>query len=128
MRQTIALLAIAVLLPVWLMAQNPLLVRVKNDQGSPLIGASVAVKGSLISGQTDTRGEIHLRNLKNGEAVLEVSFLGYQTVEKAVSLPGNSAIEIELLPANFLTDEVIVQATRASTNAATTFKNLTRED
>ncbi len=33
-----------------------------------------------------------------------------------------------LKPEDFLTDEVIVQATRASKNAATTFKNLTRED
>jgi len=128
MKRTIALLAIAVLLPVWLFAQSPLSVKVKNEDGNILIGASVKIKGSLFSGQTNTQGEFHLKNVKNGNHILQVSYLGYESVEKSITLPLNSITEIVLSTESFLTDEVIVQATRASANSATTFKNLTKED
>lgn len=128
MKRTIALTAIALLLPIWLLAQNSLSVRVKDGNGKALAGASIKIKGSLLSGQTNSSGEIQLRNLTDGEHVLSVSFLGFQSQEKHVILPQNSTVEVVLGEESFLADEVIVQATRASENAATTFKNLSRED
>src|SRR4051794_39181665 len=104
MKRTIALLAIAVFLPVWLLAQSPLSVKVKNENGDPLIGASVKIKGSLFSGQTNTQGEFHLKSVKSGEHVLQVSYLGYESLEKAITLPLNSTIEIVLSTESFLTD------------------------
>src|SRR5690554_5521109 len=128
MKRTIALTAIALLLPIWLLAQNSLSVRVKDGNGKALAGASIKIKGSLLSGQTNSSGEIQLRNLTDGEHVLSVSFLGFQSQEKHVILPQNSTVEVVLGEESFLADEVIVQATRASENAATTFKNPSRED
>lgn len=127
MKKTIASTAIALLLPIWLLAQNTLSVKVKNENGNPLIGASVHVKGSLLSGQTNSEGEVQLRNLKRSDHLLSISYLGYETQEKRVELT-QSEITIVLKAEAFLTDEVIVQATRASGNAATTFKNLSKED
>ena len=128
MRKSIALTAIALLLPVWLLAQNNLSVKVKNEHGGTLIGASVKIKGSLLNGQTNAQGDVQLKNLKDGKTILTVSYLGYESLEKEVTIPKDEYVFFVLKPEVFLTDEVIVQATRASENAATTFKNLTKED
>ncbi len=85
MKKTIASTAIALLLPIWLLAQNSLSVRVKNENGNTLIGASVRIKGSLLSGQTNSQGEIQLKNLKSGDHLLSVSYLGYETQENKLS-------------------------------------------
>src|SRR5690606_11233753 len=109
MKRTIALTAIALLLPIWLLAQNSLTVRVKDENGKPLVGASIKIKGSLLSGQTNSRGEIQLKNLTDGQHVLSVSFLGFQSQERHVMLPQNSTVELVLGEESFLADEVIVQ-------------------
>ena len=128
MKKTIASTAIALLLPIWLSAQNNLSVQVKNEHGNPLIGASVKIRGSLLSGQTNAQGEVQLKHLKDGKSLLSVSYLGYKTQEKEIDLSQDGKLELVLKPEGFLTDEVIVQATRASENAATTFKNLSKDD
>jgi len=128
MKKKIAVIAIAMLLPVWLLAQNPLWVKVKDENGRALSGASVKVGGTVLSGQTNAQGEFRLSGLNEGDYVLEVSFLGFRTERQKVRIPGKGAIEVLLSAESFLTDEVIVQATRATANSATTYKNLSKED
>lgn len=128
MKKAIALLAI-VWLPVWLLAQNTIRIEVKDAKTTELLkGASVLIKKTPLSGQTNLQGEIHLNNLKSGNHILVVSYLGYKTVEKTINIPQQQDILILMEPSSFLADEVVVQATRASTNAATTFKNLSSDD
>lgn len=118
---------LALLFPMWIMAQNSLTVRVKNEDGKPLVGASVKSKKSLLSGQTNAQGELVLKGIKDGENVLRVSYIGFISEEVKVHSSTNK-IEVVLKADGFLTDDVIVQATRAGENAATTFKNLSKED
>src|SRR5690606_28569669 len=98
-------------------AQHPLRILVKDAKtGQPLIGASVFIQGTPLNGQTNPEGEIRLRNLKKGDFTVRVSYLGYDTKRMAIEVPHNELVEIHLQPASFLADEVIVQATRASSN------------
>src|SRR5690606_22364192 len=46
----------------------------------------------------------------------------------AINIPQDQDLLILMEPSSFLADEVVVQATRASTNAATTFKNLSSDE
>lgn len=55
---------------------------VKDEKGEPLIGASVRVKDSSNGTITGVDGDFMLTNVKKGD-ILEVSFLGYKTVEVA---------------------------------------------
>lgn len=128
MKRTIVAIVLALLLPIWLLAQNPLSIKVENENGNALIGASVSIKGTLLSGQTNSHGQLQLSNLKDGNHHLVISYLGYQSQEVVVSLPKDHSLNIVLRPENLLADEVIVQSTRAGQNAATTFKNLSKED
>jgi len=128
MKKKVAIIAIAMLLPVWLLAQNPLWVKVKDEYGSALSGASVKVAGTVLSGQTNAQGQFRLSGLGGGDYVLEVSFVGFKTERQNFSVPSSQVLEVVLLAESYLTDEVIVQATRATANSATTYKNLSKED
>ena len=53
---------------------------VKDATGEPIIGASVVVKGTTEGSITDIDGNFTLPKVKKG-TTLQVSFLGYQTIE-----------------------------------------------
>lgn len=111
------------------MAQHNLTVRVSNEKnGQVLQGASVHLKGTPQVVQTDKNGQAVLHNLRAGDYELQVTFMGYEPAHRPITLAGNLKEEIVLAPAVFLTEEVIVQATRASENSATTYRNLSEAE
>src|SRR5690606_11292708 len=128
MKKAIALMAI-VWLPVWLLAQNMTRIEVKDVRTNEFLsGASIRIKGTPLNGQTNSQGQLQLAHLKPGNHTLQVSYMGYESVEKVISIPENQIIRVSMEPSSFLAEEVVVQATRASANAATTFKNLSQEE
>jgi TonB-linked SusC/RagA family outer membrane protein len=87
-----------------LWAQQSIRGVVLDDTGEPVVGASIVVKGTSTGCATDVDGTFELNVPDN--AVLQVSFLGYQTVE--VRATGQQPITINLKPDEALLDEVIV--------------------
>ena len=57
--------------------------RVLDEQGNPLIGASVTIKGTTRSVRTESNGEFALANVDE-KATLIISFLGYGVKEVGV--------------------------------------------
>ncbi|WP_164121833.1 SusC/RagA family TonB-linked outer membrane protein [Sphingobacterium sp. xlx-130] len=57
---------------------------VMDDFNRPLVGATIKVKGTNITTLTNNIGEFSLKDI-NENAVLVVSFMGYETAEVAVS-------------------------------------------
>lgn len=88
-------------------AQNPakkILVKVVDQSGEPVIGASVAVKGAKEGGITDTGGSCYI--YVNPGAVLQVSFIGYVTKEIVV---GNvTSYKVVMSEDNKMLNEVVV--------------------
>ena len=75
--------------------------------GEGIVGASVVLKGSTTQwAMTDDMGAYSLTVPANG--VLEVTFLGYSTLEVPVN--GRTSIDIELVPEATTLDDVIVVA------------------
>lgn len=97
------------------------------ENQKPLIGATLSLD-NILSAQSDAEGNFTYRNLKKGNYILKVSYLGYKAQELKLVLDANQTLNISLAKSNYLADEVVVNATRASTNSATTFKNLSKED
>lgn len=128
MKRTIAIIAVAMLLPFMVFAQNRLQVHVSDEDGVRLAGVSLKIQGGSIGGQTNDQGEFIFENLPKEKFTLTASYVGYQTEYIAVDPENQSSIDIKLKMLHFLTDDVVVQATRAGQNTATTFKNLTKED
>jgi iron complex outermembrane receptor protein len=114
--------------PVILWAQSTLSGKVVDQSGQQiLLGASLNLSDVGLT-QTDSKGNYAFGNLKNGAYTLSISYLGYQTKEIKVNISANQVLNISLSKASLLSDEVVVQATRATANSATTFKNLSKED
>lgn len=58
--------------------------KVLNEKGEFLQGATVSVKGTNRSTQTDAKGDFHLHGVSN-DATLTISYLGYQVREMKAS-------------------------------------------
>src|SRR5690606_20456677 len=97
-----------------------------NDR--PMPGASIHLEGTIYQGKADATGTATIRRVKAGTYTVNVSHLGYQPETQQVELSGDQRISISLQRATLLTDEVVVQATRATENTATTYKNISKAD
>lgn len=86
-------------------AQNTLTGTVVDGDGLPVIGASVVVNGTTNGISTDVNGKFALNNVP-GDAVLHVSFIGYQAVDVAVN--NRTSIDITLKEDSEAIDEVVV--------------------
>lgn len=63
--------------------QNRVTGTVKDQNGGPLIGANIAIKGTSIGVHTDVNGAFSIN--APGDAILVVRYVGYQTKEVAVN-------------------------------------------
>lgn len=79
---------------------------VKDVTGNPIIGATVIEKGLSSNGTTtDIDGRFSL-GISRENAVLEISYIGYQTVE--IKVVSGKPLDIVLKEDNELLDEVVV--------------------
>ena len=79
--------------------------QVTDQQGEPLIGVNVLIKGSNQGTSTDVEGNFSINNVEE-TAVLVFSYIGYQTLE--VNLDGRSSIVVKMASDAQLLDELVV--------------------
>ncbi|SJZ80545.1 TonB-linked outer membrane protein, SusC/RagA family [Chitinophaga eiseniae] len=97
---------------------------VKGNTGEALPGVSVRVKGTPRGMLTDVNGGFRFTDLPPG-AVLEVSFIGYETQE--VTVNGNGPLTVTLAASTKVLDQVVVvgygtQSKRNVSSAITSVK------
>jgi len=78
---------------------------VKDEQGEPIIGANIMIKGSNTGSITDIQGQFSLSSV-NEEAVLNVSFIGYLAQE--VKVNRKKTVVIVLKENTKTLDEIVV--------------------
>ena len=78
---------------------------VKDSNGEPIIGATVVEKGTTNGTITDMDGNYSLTVNDLKKAVLQASFIGYNTIEESVK--GRSTVEIKLSPSVVNLGEVV---------------------
>jgi len=121
--------ALAVLLlPVLVKAQFSISGTVSEKSNTTLPGATIKLKNKSAGTTADKQGKYQLTNLKAGNYTLLVSYLGYQTIEKSITINADQTLDFVLVQSAFLADEVIVNATRANEKSATTYKNISKTD
>ena len=74
------------------LAQAALSGKITDQDGEPLPGANVFVKGTTLGTISDFDGNYNLSNIPTGEQTIAVSFMGYQTVEENISFADGSSI------------------------------------
>ena len=79
---------------------------VVDENGEPVIGANVVVKGTTNGTITDLDGNyvIPVENMKN--VVLQVSYVGYNTVEEAVKAAKENAMINGISNCEFIAGDV----------------------
>lgn len=90
-----------------------------SASGESLIGASVSVKGKDVGVLTNSFGFYSL-TLPGGDDTLYFSFLGYQRMEKPVSLHRNTNLNIQLSFKTLTSREVVITSQRKDENVAST--------
>jgi TonB-linked SusC/RagA family outer membrane protein len=88
-----------------------------KDDGLPVPGASVTVKGTKIGTVTDTNGQFHLGKVP-ADATLIFSFLGYNTQEVAVA--NKNVIDVALVINSRQLGEVVVNGYGSQTRSSST--------
>lgn len=109
------------------MAQFKISGKVTEINGKALSGASVKLKSSGFTAVTNANGDYEFGNLAAGNYTMVVTYIGYATQEKTVNVNGNVTVNFTLQPLAFVADEVVVSATRAATNSASTYQNINKE-
>lgn len=98
-----------------------------SENNKNLSGATIRLKGKTTTVSTNENARYEIKNLPAGSYTIIASFLGFQNVEKTINLQANTTVDFKLAQLTFLANEIIVSATRASANSATTFKNIDKE-
>ena len=71
-------------------AQNTLNISVNDSHSDePLIGVTAILEPLEIGTISDEKGDIHLENIPNGTFTLQLSYIGYATIEKTLTFPLN---------------------------------------
>jgi iron complex outermembrane receptor protein len=121
----------ALLLPVLASAQFTITGTViDNSSRRPLPGATISIKSYPLKTSTDEDGKFQITLPGSGTFIINASYLGYYPISDTVHLSGGNKISIvfKLAKNTFLTEEVTVNATRASANSPTAFTNLNKKD
>ena len=97
---------------------------ISEEDGQPVVGASVLVKGTTVGTITDIDGNFTLTNVPSSAKTLQISYIGMHNLEIAVA----PQVRATLKPDSELLDEVIVVAYGTAkkssfTGSASTVKN-----
>ncbi len=93
----------------------------------PLIGATVLQTGTNNGVSTNTDGSFEIDLLDGEERSFRISFTGFKSKTVDV-VRSQSDLQILLLPDTYVSDEVLVEATRVDESIPVTFSNLDKEE
>ncbi|RPH31894.1 MAG: TonB-dependent receptor [Bacteroidales bacterium] len=102
--------------------------RITDENGSPLIGATVIIENSLQGSMSDLNGSYTMMKIKSGVYTISVSFIGYEKKSIEVNLEKDLVLDFTLKPSSIMGEEIVVNATRASTRMPIAQTNLSKED
>lgn len=106
-------------------AQQKTTIKVVNERSSPISDATVTVNNS--SKKTNERGEADFTVQNNSTVPVNVSHVGYSDYKTTLAA-GSTSLTVQMKLKVIQSEEVFVYATRAKENAATTFKNISKEE
>ena len=101
--------------------------KVVDENNNSLPGATILVQETKKGTATDFDGKFSVDLLK-GAYTIQVSFMGYKTVSKEISLSQNNTIAFSLVPNSTVLEEVLVSAVRVNADVPVTFSNLSKKE
>jgi iron complex outermembrane receptor protein len=101
--------------------------KVMDESGSPLTGATVIIKDTYLGTTAGLDGRFIFKPIKDGDYVVEVAYLGYESVTREFQLNSDVYLEFKLIQAVIQADEIMVIGTRATETTPVANSNLKRD-
>jgi len=117
MKKIILLIALWVMSTFILFAQNTTFEAtiLEKETNEPLIGATIIFEETTQGGVSDMEGNVAIENIEIGEHEINVSYIGFQTIDTILNISSNNTPFTFLLQeANEGLEEVVVRATRST--------------
>jgi outer membrane receptor for ferrienterochelin and colicins len=115
LRITFSILIIALFANVFnLNAQNTVSGKITSDKNEPLAGANIIIANTTLGSASNADGNYSISGLKNGEYTIRVSYFGYETAEKRITVNNqNASVNFELGETSIDLNAVVVTGTRS---------------
>ncbi len=101
--------------------------KVTDEKGNALAGAALIIRNSFLGTYSGPDGSFKIKLPKDGKYELEISFVGFKKASQEVIVTGPASAMINLFPKDIMTDEVVVNATRAGNKTPVAFTNISNE-
>ncbi|WP_395054290.1 TonB-dependent receptor domain-containing protein [Flavobacterium sp.] len=95
-------------------AQNSISGKIYNTNNSTIVGSHVHIGSKSVSSDSD--GNYSIKNLPIGLLKVNISCVGYQTIDSTITVLGNSEINFVLKAKQYLLNEVIVKTKKNTYN------------
>ncbi|MFC2107322.1 TonB-dependent receptor [Bacteroidota bacterium] len=95
---------------------------------SSLPGTHIIIKDTYLATSTNAAGGFTFSNLKKGEYVIHISYIGYETQIQNVLLHKSTELKFYLNQTAIMQEEVIVRAVKAQSSSPTTYTNIDKKD
>ena len=126
--KSLMIVAVAFLLPNNMLAQSRLSGKVTGHNHVQLAGVIVQVENTLIAAVTNADGTYEINKLTPGNYRIKLSLLGHETVLETVDVQGSLVKDFMMTKKNYLTDEVIISATRLGDHSVSAYQTLLKAD
>jgi outer membrane receptor for ferrienterochelin and colicins len=87
---------------------------ISESENEPLFGATVYLEKLEKGAVTDFDGIATFNEIPNGEHIIIVSFLGFETLKTTIQIPSNSDLIFKLKSGGNELDEVVLQSSRST--------------
>jgi iron complex outermembrane receptor protein len=102
--------------------------KVFDSNGSPLAGAGISIENTILGTHADQKGNYILKVLKEGVYTVQFSFIGYEPEIMKLNIKNDTILNVTLSAKSFVTEEVLVNATRAGEHTPMAYSTITKED
>ncbi|MCP4314182.1 MAG: TonB-dependent receptor plug domain-containing protein, partial [Bacteroidetes bacterium] len=124
--------ALLLAMPLWAMAamgQHTVSGVVTDQENQALPGANLVISELNRGAVSSVDGSFEVKNIPGGVYDLRVTFVGYETLTRSISVEGDLDLgELLLVPAAVKVEEVMVTATRAGDKTPVAYTNIDREE
>jgi len=100
---------------------------VRDENGGPLANANVVLDNTFMMTTTNSEGKFVFKNLKDESYILKVSYLGYETFQKGISIKDSKVLEIQLRRSPIMAEEILISASRVNSNSSVAHSTVGKE-
>ena len=101
---------------------------VTNAEGESLVGATLMTRGNAVNTITGLDGKFAVSSIPNGEYEITINYLGYQALQKTITVRGETTFNFTLENKAFGIEEVTVYGNWADQKTPVTYTNFSKEE